>query len=148
MSFLPDGNREYDLELGNAPYRSFAIEQTEDIPSVTPGARWEVIVEDVQPAPGQTQNVYAQILDYSGNPYPIQNVKVNWSINVNGTVYSGDDAAHTDHMFYLDPVPTGTAGADGWRTDPSGRSYNVIHAHANSTADDVMFCIVEAPLGG
>jgi hypothetical protein len=146
MHFLPDGNRTYELELGNAPYRSFAIESTEDVPTTTPGARWLVEVEDVAPAPGQVQYPYAQIVDPSGIPYPIEGVKVNWSVNVNGTVYSGDDAADTAHMYYLDPVPTGAQG-DGWRTDPTGRSYNALHAHADATADDVMFLIVEAPLG-
>jgi hypothetical protein len=140
-SWLPDGNRVHTLTLGNAPYRSFAIEAMKWEETTTPAARWTVVVEDVAPAPGERQNVYCQITDPAGLPYPIEGVKVNWGIVVNGVTYTGTDASDTAHMFYLDAEPSW-----GWLTDPSGRTYNNVWAHASATSADTCYLTVEAPL--
>jgi hypothetical protein len=156
VTFAPDGQRTYDLQVGDATVRTLSVytrtktsrkrQVIEETANPTyfgadMGALWSVWLPDTAPKPGESQLIWAQYTDAAGAALTIAGLKLYWSLTIgdalgNTVTYTGGDVAMTSHAFYLAHPATYT-GADG-------RAVNALTTKATATASD--WCIVSVEL--
>lgn len=162
ITFLPDNVRRYSLQLGDGRLRTMSgygsrvkDPKRKNAPESVPwpdrfagggmGWLWQVSMTDVAPAPGSSQGVWVQYTDQSGQPCPIDGLKITWGVDIalgtdpigsdgnrTPTRYTGSDATSESLMFYLTYPTSVTTGG--------GRATNILTTHANASADDT--CVV------
>lgn len=130
------GDRVVGLEFGNAPIGSIGLRRNAQIPAGTkarrPTLRMEVLVSNSTPGAGGTVRITAQAVDQSGNPWPIVDKTVTWTIQIFDT--QGNEMTPVVDYSFNPSVSTTNVYGQAW-TDLTLGSQTGLSYFVTATAE-------------
>lgn len=118
---------EYTIDWGDGAVQRLTTASAHKVPTPDPAVQLYVIWSDLQPAPGSQQIVTAQLVSKNGDPWPIPNRIVNW------TLLAVDE-------FYTVVTGQGTLDPPASTTDQTGKARTTFTAGARSGLSYFAYC--------